>query len=276
MFNRIFAALLSLALILPVPALAADVESATWSETASSNNAASPNGWTSGTMLPSQVEPTAREMMAALKRDWDHKGPTLISGGSANAQTLTYAVAPAAYVQGQRFMFIPNFTNTGATTLNVNGLGAVAINVNGGALVGGELRIGGVAEVVYDGSIFRLLSTDGAGSWVAYTPTIACGSGTFTSASATGSSRTVGKTTVVGLVVTVTTLGTCGTTVTATLPNTANGAYVLAGRDNGVSGKMLQGISVAGSGQLTILNYDNSFPAASGAVLQVSGVYQNQ
>src|SRR5689334_11629114 len=135
----------------------ADIESSSWSETAASNNAASPNGWTSSTMLPSGVEPTAREMMAALKRDWNHKGPTVTSGGSANVQTLTYSVAPSAYVQGQRFMFIAGFSNSSTATLNVNALGAKAIQYNGAALSGGEILSGKIVEVAYDGTQFQLV-----------------------------------------------------------------------------------------------------------------------
>ena len=78
-----------------------DIESSNFSETAASNNAASPNGFPSGSTLPSQVAPIVREFMAATKREWDRSHPTVTSGGTANAQTLTYSVAPAAYVQGQ-------------------------------------------------------------------------------------------------------------------------------------------------------------------------------
>lgn len=153
--NRLLAALLALVLA-AIPALASDIGSSNWSETAGSNNAASPNGWTSGTMIPSQIEPTAREQMAALKRDWDHKGLTVTSGGSANAQTLTYTVAPAAYAKGDVYTFLPGFNNTGAATLNVNALGAIAIQRGVNALKGGELAVNRPATVMYDGSVFQL------------------------------------------------------------------------------------------------------------------------
>jgi hypothetical protein len=131
----------------------ADIESTSWQEVDASNNSASPNGWASGTMIPSQVEPTARAMMGALKRDWDHKGATVTSGGSANVHTLTYSVAPAAYVAGQVFAFKSGFTNTGSATVNVNALGAKTIVYNNGAaLLGGEIQAGDVIVVYYDGT----------------------------------------------------------------------------------------------------------------------------
>lgn len=98
-------------------------------------------------------------MMAALKRDWNHKGPSVTSGGTANVQTLTYSVAPAAYVQGQCFVFLAGVSNTGATTLNVNALGAKNIKIGSTALSGSEIISGQVVAVWYDGTQFQLLRT---------------------------------------------------------------------------------------------------------------------
>jgi hypothetical protein len=157
--NRLAAALVACALV-ATPALANDLNQSTWSETDSSNNAASPNGWTSGTMLPSQVEPTARAMMGAIRRWADQIQPTVTSGGTANAQTLTHTVAHTALVAGDTFSFIvgTSLTNTGSTTLNIDSLGAVTIKRNGANLVGGELQAGQVATVAYDGTNFQLVS----------------------------------------------------------------------------------------------------------------------
>ncbi len=155
MLNRILGALM--ALVIAAPALASDLGNSNWSETAASNNAASPNGWTSGTMLPSQVEPTAREMMSALKKWWNRSNAVKTSGGSANTQTLTYDVAEASYYTGQCFSFIPGFTNTGATTLNVSGLGAKSIFYTGAALTGSEIIVGLPVTVCYDGTQFNLI-----------------------------------------------------------------------------------------------------------------------
>lgn len=140
-----------------------EMGSANWSETASSNNASSPNGWTSGSMLPSQVEPTAREMMSALKKWWNESHAALTSSGTANAHTLTNSVARSQYYTGQVFTFIVGTTNTGSATLNVDGLGAKTIKWGGQNLVGGELTAGTVASVAYDGTNMLLLHC--APSW---------------------------------------------------------------------------------------------------------------
>ncbi len=134
-----------------------DIDSANFSETAVANSAASPNGAPEG-MAPGGVNDTIREVMAAIKREWNRSHPSVTSGGSANAQTLTYATAPAAYVAGQLFSFIAGIANTGAATLNVNGLGARTVLLGGGALTGGELQAGQVVTLAYDGTQFQILS----------------------------------------------------------------------------------------------------------------------
>src|SRR5579859_8231414 len=133
-----------------------DLENTNWSETAASNNAAPPDGWPEG-QNPSTVNNCAREMMGALKSDWDRKGPTVTSGGSANAQTLTYTRAVAALVRGQSYRFIAGFTNTAAATLAVSGLAATAIRLNNNALLGGEIVTGRTYDVAYDGTAYQLM-----------------------------------------------------------------------------------------------------------------------
>lgn len=148
-----------------------DLESSNFSETAASNNAAVPNGAPEG-MLPSGVNDTIREFMAAAKREWDRSGPTLTSGGSANAQTLTHTAAVQALVRGQTYMFVAGFSNAAATTLAVDGLTATAVRLNNAALVGGEIVSGRTYLVAYDGTAYQLI---GGGSSLATPVTVANG-----------------------------------------------------------------------------------------------------
>jgi hypothetical protein len=127
-----------------------------WSETDSSNNSASPVGFPEG-MAPSGVNDSARAVMGAVRRLRDQLGPGPTSGGSANAQTLTYSVARGSYQIGDRFVFIAGFTNTAAATLNVDALGAISIVTNDGvALQGGEIQVGQIVDCSYDGTFFRI------------------------------------------------------------------------------------------------------------------------
>lgn len=85
------------------------------------------------------------------------------STGAANTYAITLSPAPGAYVAGQAFRFLTHEGNTGACTLNVNGLGAKAITKNGAtALASGDISSGEVIDVVYDGTQFELVSPPGS------------------------------------------------------------------------------------------------------------------
>lgn len=78
--------------------------------------------------------------------------------GSSNAYVLTSGFTIPAYVSGQTFLIKPNFTNSGAATLNVDGLGTKAITKNGTtALASGDLVSGTVYTVTYDGTQFQVV-----------------------------------------------------------------------------------------------------------------------
>lgn len=72
------------------------------------------------------------------------------SGGSANAQTLTGVPGFSNYEVGQKFIFVPGASNSGATTFGVNGASTGSVFKGGGAtaLTGGELVAGRPAEVL--------------------------------------------------------------------------------------------------------------------------------
>lgn len=90
--------------------------------------------------------------------------------GAANAAVLTYAPAIPTLVDGMVLWFRAAATNTGATTLNVNGLGAKAI-VGGAhaALQGGEIVANGKCVVIYSAALdkFVLIECTGAALQVA-------------------------------------------------------------------------------------------------------------
>ena len=76
----------------------------------------------------------------------------------AGTDTITASLSPAltAYANGQIFTLIPANTNTGAVTININGLGAKSITKNGStALVAGDLVAGVEYSLQYDGTRFQ-------------------------------------------------------------------------------------------------------------------------
>ena len=90
-------------------------------------------------------------------------------GGSANTLTGTLTPSPSGYTAGMAVKIKVANANTGASTVNLNGLGAKSINLSSGAaLIGGELIAGMIAELIYDGTNFQLLNSSLAGRFIGY------------------------------------------------------------------------------------------------------------
>jgi hypothetical protein len=73
-----------------------------------------------------------------------------VDGGSANTVVLTLSPAVTSYVDGLPVNFKAAANNSGATTINVNGVGAVALQGAAGALQGGEIVAGKTYEANYN------------------------------------------------------------------------------------------------------------------------------
>ena len=116
---------------------------------------------------------TARDSYATLGQAQDGGaiwGGT--SGGTANAQTLTLSPPITAYAAGQRFGYFAVATNTGALTININGLGAKAVQWRNLALTGNEIEINSAVEIVYDGTAFQSVQLAGNATSRAQAPTL--------------------------------------------------------------------------------------------------------
>lgn len=80
------------------------------------------------------------------------------TGGSSNAYTVTTGFSLAALTTGMVFALIPDRANTGAATLNVDGIGAVAWEDDESlALAANDIQTGVPVIVVYNGTEFRTL-----------------------------------------------------------------------------------------------------------------------
>lgn len=83
-----------------------------------------------------------------------------VDTGSANAYVLNFVAPYAALTDGVLIYWVPAHTNTGASTLNVNGLGVVTIlNPDASALTDGEIVANGMVGVVYRGGNFYLVAS---------------------------------------------------------------------------------------------------------------------
>jgi hypothetical protein len=78
------------------------------------------------------------------------------TSGAANTVAAALTPALSAYVAGLSVKVSIANTNTGASTLNLNGLGAKAVQWNGRPLVGGELVAGKIVGLIYDGTQFQI------------------------------------------------------------------------------------------------------------------------
>lgn len=82
----------------------ADIQTATWTETASGNSATPPNGMPEGQSAAS-VNDGVREIMGAIKREYNRSHPTQQSTGTGSAYVLSYTVNPPAWTNGMIFAF---------------------------------------------------------------------------------------------------------------------------------------------------------------------------
>jgi len=79
--------------------------------------------------------------------------------GANDTYVITLSPAPVAYATGMVVRFKANTINTGAATLNVNGLGAITIVKNQNiTLSDGDIKANQLVEVIYDGTNFQLIS----------------------------------------------------------------------------------------------------------------------
>lgn len=82
-----------------------------------------------------------------------------VDTGTANAYVLNFTANFTAYTDGIIIVWIPASTNTGPSTINVNGLGVVAItNPDGSALSAGQIVASQPAQILCRSGAFQLIT----------------------------------------------------------------------------------------------------------------------
>lgn len=105
------------------------------------------------------------DIVTAHLADYVRQPGYAAASGSANAYTVTLSPAPTAYTEGMAISVKINTDNTGASTINVNGLGAKAIKKpNGSNVSAGNLKAGSIYTLRYNGTNFILQGSDAAGN----------------------------------------------------------------------------------------------------------------
>lgn len=98
--------------------------------------------------------------------------------GSANVYVLSIPGGFSSYVNGLVIYWVPATSNTGASTVNINGLGTVSItNPDGSPLVKGQINAGKLAVIVSQGGNFILttlsvLTGSFTGTFTGFTSTV--------------------------------------------------------------------------------------------------------
>jgi hypothetical protein len=85
-------------------------------------------------------------------------GSVLLSSVSGTNTITATSTTYSSYFAGSTIAFVASGANTGAVTLNINGLGAKAITKQGStALTQGDIKSGQIVMATYDGTRFQLI-----------------------------------------------------------------------------------------------------------------------
>ncbi|MGO7263763.1 hypothetical protein [Rhizobium leguminosarum] len=104
------------------------------------------------------IAPSNADRAQAAKAIQSGKINYAAAGGTANVLTAALTLAPTAYTVGMRVVLLIALANTGAVTLNLNGLGAKAVTkIDGSALMANHLTPG-LVDLEYDGTRFLVMS----------------------------------------------------------------------------------------------------------------------
>lgn len=88
-----------------------------------------------------------------------------LATGAANTYAVSLSPVPGAYIEGMAVSVNINVENTGASTININGLGAKTIKkANGNDVSAGNLKAGSIYTLRYNGANFILQGSDAAGN----------------------------------------------------------------------------------------------------------------
>lgn len=120
-----------------------------------------------------------------------------------------------------------------------------------------------------------LVPIDGAG-WTAYTPTVTSQAGSFTTVSAVGGFKQIGKTVHFFADITITTIGTAATRMKVTVPVTPINAVRSVGGGFNQTSKKAMGTFFFDSGTaVSVVQADGTtFPGTSGEVVSIHGTYE--
>ncbi len=199
----------------------------------------------------------------------------IINIGNASTNYMQMYGAASAPFAGLLIGGTSASTITASTMLDVRGSGLFS----GDLTVSGLLKAGSAPTTLTNSTGKVLLAAlENTGAASTYTPTVTAGSGSFTTlGTITGRYKLLStKLCWVHVDIPVTTNGTAGTYAICTLPFTAVNTkdQTAAGRENGVTSKVLNGGIPPNDNKLYITFYDATYPGANGARFTFTFVYE--
>lgn len=100
-----------------------------------------------------------------------NSGINFAAATGANDLIVSLSPAPAAYVAGLRITIVPSAANSGAASVNVNGLGPVPLRKNINVpLDSGDLHAGIPIQLIHDGAVFQVAGQIHPGCPTGYLP----------------------------------------------------------------------------------------------------------
>lgn len=150
-----------------------------YSSTAASNSAIGGVSVADATQKPNEVNNAQRAQVADLANFVLDISGGNVTGGSANAQTVTTDSTLSALANGVLVTVRANYTNTAATTLQLDSTAAKSVRkftaAGEAALSGGEIIEGGIYTFAYS-----TVANSAAGGWILLNPSLDYQENTFT------------------------------------------------------------------------------------------------
>lgn len=191
------------------------------------------------------------------------------SNGLSDLANITWALGGFTVTAGNAYNISQFHTLTGYATIPGSGAGSVSTLIGDVAITAGNSVTLNTVSVAKGGT------GDTGTAWTTYTPSIAAGTNSFTTASATGRYKQLGKTVIFQATLTITTNGTAASNVQIGIPTTAgSGKYPVVGYEAGLTGKQLAGIINASASSAVVTLYDGTYPGGTGAMPVINGVYE--
>lgn len=136
-----------------------DVKNESGSATLTLSNCTLANGTSSGTITMAGTVKTANLHVAGSTTTRTLNFAA--DGEASDDYVITLSPAPTAYTTGMPIYFTANTANTGACTVNVNGLGAKSLkSLHDQDPADSYIEAGSVVHAVYDGTNFQIMNPD--------------------------------------------------------------------------------------------------------------------